>query len=62
MALTEDPALRNPDRTRAFILQTAATEKALSTVIIQEVQGNLCPNAYASRVLSPVVKAFDSCK
>ncbi len=61
MAPIEAPALPYPDRTKPFILQTAATEEALSVVLLQEVQGNLHPIAYASRVLSPVEKAFDSC-
>jgi len=60
-ALVKAPALRNPDRTQPFILQRAATEEALSTVLLQDVQGNLRPIAYASRVLSPVEKTFDSC-
>lgn len=60
-SLMAAPALRNPDRSQPFILQTAATEEALSAVLLQEVQGSLRPIAYASRVLSPVEKAFDSC-
>ena len=60
-ALIQAPALRNPDRSQPFVLQTAATEEALSAVLLQEVQGSLRSIAYASRVLSPVEKAYDSC-
>lgn len=36
-ALIQAPALRNPDRSQPFILQTTATEEALS-VLLQDVQ------------------------
>ncbi|KAL7838302.1 hypothetical protein AOLI_G00267060 [Acnodon oligacanthus] len=55
------PTLKIPDKIKPFILEAAASDTALSAVLLQEWNEELRPVAYASRLMSPVEIAYDSC-
>jgi hypothetical protein len=52
------PILRLPDFAKVFYLRTDASNDALGAVLLQEHEGELFPNKYASRKLQPREKNY----
>lgn len=51
-ATSETACLHFPDLNRSFVLQTNASSCCLGAVLWQDVDGVLCPVAYASHIMT----------
>ena len=56
--LCQAPTLRLPDFNRRFVLQSDASDVAISAILNQEEEGHLAPIAYSSRKLSSLEKRY----
>jgi hypothetical protein len=59
-ALCEAPVLQIPDFDKQFVLETDASDIAISAVVNQRVDGELAPIAYYSRLLTPAETRYST--